>query len=77
MLVSDSMEGAWLGQVCLVVVQDQFRCISEFHRKDPRGLLVSAGIPSPMDEVQQLTVTTLLIDLGIKDLSDLKLWLTI
>ena len=50
---------------------------SKFHCKDPRGLLIGASIPSAMDEVQQLTVTMPLIDLGIEDISNLKLQLTI
>ena len=71
------MEGAWLGQVGRMIVHNQFRCISELCGKDPGGLLVSTGIPSPADEIQQLAVMTALIDLRVEDLSNLKLWLTI
>ena len=49
MPVSDMMEGAWLGWVGLMVVQDQFRCISEFHCEDPRGLLEGQCVRSPAD----------------------------
>ena len=75
--VLDSVKGARLGWICHMIVCDQFRCIPKLHGKDTRGLLVSTSIPSPVDEVQQLAVTTLLVDLGVEDLSNLKLQLTI
>ena len=75
--VLDAMEGAWLGRVGHVIVHDQFGCISKLRGKDPGGLLVGTGIPGPADEIQQLAVTVALIDLRVKDLSDLKLWLAI
>ena len=75
--VLDSMEGAGLGQISRVIVCDQFRCIPELRGEDPRGLLIGTGIPGPADEVQQLAVMAPLIDLGVENLSDLKLRLTI
>ena len=71
------MEGVWLGWVGHMIVRDQFRCISKLHGKDPGGLLVSTGIPSPVDEIQQLAVTAALINLRVEDLGDLKLRLAI
>ena len=71
------MEGAQLGWVGCMIVCDQFGCISEVCGKDPGGLLVGTGIPSPADEIKQLAVTVALIDLRVEDLGDLKFWLTI
>ena len=71
------MEGARLGWVGRMIVHDQFGCISELCGKDPGGLLVGTGIPSPVDEIQQFAVMVALIDLRVKDLGDLKLWLAI
>ena len=75
--VLDAMEGAQLGQVGRVIVHDQFGCISELCGKDPGGLLVGTGIPSPADEIQQFAVTVVLIDLRVEDLGELKLRLAI
>ena len=71
------MEGAQLGWVGRVIVCNQFRCISELCGKDPGGLPVGTGIPSPADEIQQLAVMAALIDLRVEDLGDLKLRLAI
>ena len=76
-LVLDLVKGAWLGWICRVIVYDQFGCVPELHGKDPRGLLIGTSILSPADEVQQLAVMTPLVDLGVEDLGDLKLQLTI
>ena len=76
-LALDLVKGAQLGQKCRVIVCNQFRCIPKLHGEDPRSLLVGTSILSPVDKVQQLAVTMLLVDLGVKDLGDLKLWLTI
>ena len=50
--VSDSMEGAQLGQIGRVIIRDQLRCVPELRGQDPRGLLVGTGIPGPADEIQ-------------------------
>ena len=50
-LVLDSVKGARLGQICHMIFHDQFRCIPKLHGKDPRGFLISTGIPSPVDKV--------------------------
>ena len=75
--VLDVMEGAQLGRVGHMIFCDQFRCISELRGKDPGGLLIGTGIPSPVDEIQQLAVMAALINLRVEDLGDLKLRLAI
>ena len=50
--VSDLMEGARLGRIGCMIIRDQLRCVPELRGQDPRGLLVSTGIPGPVDEIQ-------------------------
>ena len=52
--VLDLVKGAWLGQICRMIVCNQFRCIPELRGKDPRGLLIGTGIPSPADDVRYI-----------------------
>ena len=47
--------------------------MSKFSCKYPRGFLVCAFITHPLDQVQQFTGVTSVIDLGIEDFGDFKL----
>src|SRR5882724_6537203 len=42
----------------------EFGCVCEFSRKYPQGFLDSAFITHPLDQVQQFTGATSVIDLG-------------
>ena len=44
--VSDSMEGARLGQISCVIIRDQLGCVPELRGQDPRGLLVGTVLPA-------------------------------
>jgi len=46
--------------------------MSKLRSKDPGGFFISALIPCPMDEIQQLAGTMSVVNLGVKDFGDLK-----
>ena len=46
---------------------DDLRHVTEFGRKHLGHLLISAFITSPMDQVQEVTVSSASVYLGVKD----------
>ena len=60
---------SWLSRVSRVKFGDDLRCMTEFSHKHPGSLFISAFITSPMDQVQEVTVSLASVYLGIKDFS--------
>ena len=51
----------------------EFLGVSELCGKDPGGLLVSAFVASPVDQIEKLTGLMSPVNLGVKDFGDLVL----
>ena len=53
---------SWLGRVSRVKFGDNLGHMTEFGRKHPGSLFISAFITSPMDQVQEVTVSSVVIN---------------
>ena len=51
-------------------VRYELLSMSELRGEDPRGLFVGSFIASPTDQVEELTVPTTTVDLGVEDFGD-------
>src|SRR5882724_5202094 len=58
-------------------IRDKFGRMSKFSCKYPRGCLVHAFVTHPLDQVQQFTGATSVINLGIEDFGDFELRLVV
>ena len=65
----NGLRGPWsrFGRVGRVKFGDDLGCVTEFGREHPGHLLISAFITSPAGQVQEVTVSSASVYLGVKD----------